>query len=270
MRSEPPELVLAAQRIRRRVVDAAKQAGVGHIGSALSVADILAVIYGGFLRGHGPADPDRDRFVLSKGHAAMALYAALVERGWLNEDDLQAYCDEGSCLATHPERVTPGVDFSSGSLGQGLSVAAGAALAARIDGRESRTIALLSDAECDSGATWEAALFAGHHGLEGLTAVIDVNGQQALGYTPEVLDLEPLDEKWRSFGWDVVDVDGHSVGALRDALAGERLGRPRVVLARTRLGRGVSFMEGLIKWHYWPLSDEEYLLAVDDISAGLT
>lgn len=262
------ELRAAAVRCRLRVVDTAKRAGVGHIGSALSVMDIVTVLQCAIMNAPDAGDPTRDRLVLSKGHAAMALYAALVETGCLDEESLASYCTDGSTLATHPERVVPGIDFCSGSLGQGLSVGTGSALAARIGGQARRTFVLMSDAECDAGATWEAALFAGHHRLNGLTAIIDVNGQQALGYTPDVLDLEPLDAKWKSFGWDVIDADGHSISALRNALE-FRGDRPTVILARTKLGRGVSFMEGLIKWHYWPLSDEEHVVAATEISAGL-
>ncbi len=269
MSRDSDQLEAAARRVRRRIVDAAKRAGVGHIGSALSVADILTVIYGAVLQGDAPDEASRDRFVLSKGHAATALYAALVERGWLTDEDLLGYCADGSILATHPERVIRGVDFSSGSLGHGLSIGTGSALAAAMQGSPRRTYVLLSDAECDSGSTWEAALFAGHHRLSSLTAIVDVNGQQALGYTSDVLDLEPLADKWHAFGWTVLDLDGHSVAALEDALARRNTDRPTVVLARTRLGRGVSFMEGLIKWHYWPLSDEEYKQAVEEIEEGL-
>jgi transketolase len=268
--SHPQQLSAAAQRIRLRIVSAAKRAGVGHIGSALSVADIVAVLYSGLIDADSADSQDRDRVVFSKGHAAMALYAGLVERGWMTDDDLATYCTDGSAIATHPECVIPGVDFSSGSLGQGLSVATGAALAARMTGSSRRVFALLSDAECDSGGTWEAALFAGHHALSALTAIVDVNGQQALGYTRDVLDLEPLADKWSSFRWDVIEADGHSVEALYAALSQPPGSCPRVVLARTISGRGVDFMEGLIKWHYFPMSDEEFAAAVVQIEEGLS
>lgn len=269
MNSETRDLTEAAQRIRHHVLDVAKRANVGHIGSALSVADIIAVVYGTALRGLGPDDPDRDRFVLSKGHAALALYAGLVERGWLTESELLTYCTDGTCVATHPESVVSGIDFSSGSLGQGLPVGVGAALAARMSGSSRRTFILLSDAECDAGSTWEAALFAGHHRLGSLTAVVDVNGQQAFGYTADVLDLEPLADKWAAFGWNVREVNGHDIDDLSGSIAVQSPDHPTVVLARTRLGRGVSFMEGKIKWHYWPLSDEEYAAAKTEVSKGL-
>ena len=253
--------------IRRIVLEQSKRANVGHIGSALSIADIIATLYGGVLRIDDPDDPDRDRFVLSKGHAALALYAALHLRGWLTHDELNTYCGDGTLLGVHPEAALRGVDFSTGSLGQGLPMACGAALAARLQGSKRRVYVLLSDGELNEGSVWEAALFAAHHGLSNLTAIVDVNGQQALGRTPEVLSLEPLAEKWTSFGWTVIEAPGHRVDALVEALTetGTGLPVPRVVLARTECGGGISFMRGQVKWHYWPLSDEEYEQALAEI-----
>jgi transketolase len=202
--------------------------------------------------------------VLSKGHAALALYAALHLRGVLTAADLERFLQDGSPLGVHPERGVPGIDFSTGSLGMGLAYAAGAALAAHLDASPRRVYALLSDAECDAGATWEAALFAGHHGLDALVALVDVNGQQALGATRSVLDLEPLAEKWHAFRWRVHEVDGHDEAALERTLLGpcREPGRPHVVLARTTFGRGVAFMEGQLRWHYTPLQPEELARAL--------
>ena len=194
---------LFAQQIRRIVLEQSKRANVGHIGSALSIADILAVLYADVLRVNHPLDPDRDRLVLSKGHAALALYAALSLRGWLAEQDLATYCADGSLLGVHPEHQLTGVDFSTGSLGQGLSVGAGAALAARLQGSSRRVFVLMSDAECNEGSVWEAVMFAAHHRLANLVAIVDLNGQQALGYTDRVLDLSPLHRRWSAFDWDV-------------------------------------------------------------------
>jgi transketolase len=240
---------------------------VGHIGSALSVADIVAALYAGALRVSQPEDPDRDRFILSKGHAALAVYAALYLRGWLTEDDLNTFCADGTLLGVHPEHELRGVDFSTGSLGQGLSVGAGAALAARLQWSSRRVFVLVSDAECNEGALWEAVMFAAHHQLSNLVAVIDVNGQQALGYTRDVLDLSPLADRWRAFGWDVREVDGHDPGGMAETVNGlsTNFGPPHVLVARTVFGKGVSFMENQIKWHYSPMSGEEHRLAREEI-----
>ena len=208
---------MESKEIRRIVLEQSKRAHVGHIGSALSVADIIACLYSGILNVNDPDDPERDRFVLSKGHAALALYAALFLRGWMDEETLNSFVADGSLLSVHPEQVLRGIDFLTGSLGHGLSVAAGAALAARLQSSPRRVYALLSDAECNEGSTWEAVMFAGHHGLSNLTAVIDLNGQQALGYTKDVLNLDDMREQWTAFGWDAREIDGHDMAALQEA-----------------------------------------------------
>ena len=258
-----------ARQIRRVILEQAKRANVGHIGSALSVADIIAALYGGVPRASGPRDPERDRFVLGKGHAMLAVYAAFFLKGWLSQEELNTYCGDGSRLGVHPEYGLSGVDFASGSLGHGLSLAAGAALAARLQRSARRAFALLSDAECNEGSTWEAVMFAAHHKLANLIAMVDLNGQQALGYTEQVLSLRPLAERWRAFGWDVHEVDGHNVAALQETVAGldTAAGSPHVLIARTTFGKGVSYMEGQIKWHYWPMSDAEYRQALQEIEA---
>jgi transketolase len=256
--------------IRYIVLQQAYRARVGHIGSALSVADIIAALYGRGLRVERPDDPDRDRFVLSKGHAALALYAALFLRGWITVEQLNTYCGDGSLLGVHPEHALNGVDFSTGSLGQGLSFAVGSALAARLQGSTRRAFALLSDAECNEGSVWEAVMLAAHSRLSNLIAIVDVNGQQALGYTRDVLDLQPLHARWQAFGWDVHDVDGHDVdeiGRTIDGLSSEP-GPPHVLLARTIFGKGVSFMQSEIAWHYLPMTDEQYLEALSQIGSG--
>lgn len=262
------DLSLSAQAIRRIVLDQSKRAGVGHIGSALSIADIVAALFGGGLRVVEPHDPNRDRFILSKGHASLALYAALYLRGWITEKDLDGYCADESLLGVHPERALRGVDFSTGSLGHGLSIGAGAALAARLQGSARRVFVLVSDAECNEGSLWEAVMFATHHGLANLIAILDLNGQQALGYTREVLDLTPLADRWRAFGWRVQEVDGHDVQLLADTISGLQTtsGSPHVLIARTVFGKGVSYMESQIKWHYSPMSEAEYLQAVSEIT----
>ena len=256
--------------LRRIILEQSRRAHVGHIGSALSVVDILAALFDGVLHGSGPGDPERDRFVLSKGHAALALYAALFLRGVLTREQLDSYCGDDSRLGVHRECELDGVEFSTGSLGHGLSIGAGAALAARLDGSPRRVFVLVSDAECNEGSLWEAVAFAAHHRLAGLVAIIDANGQQALGRTRDVLDLSPLESRWEAFGWRARGVDGHDVRALRAALMGARgaTDAPEVVVARTIAGKGVSYMEGQVKWHYWPMSDAEYAQALLELESG--
>ncbi len=259
--------------IRRLILEQSKRANVGHIGSCLSVADIIGALYGGVLNIPEPEDRDRDRFVLSKGHAALALYAALHLRGWMSAAELDTFCGNASRLGVHPEHVVPGVDFSTGSLGHGLSYGAGAALGARLLGSGRRVFVLLSDAECNEGATWEAIMFAAHHRLANLVAIVDLNGQQALGYTRDVLDLADMPDRWRAFGWEVRQVGGHDEKRLGEVMSELNTvsGRPHVVMAETVFGSGVSFMEHQIPWHYLPMSDEQYrqaLQEVDDVTCG--
>jgi transketolase len=240
---------------------------VGHIGSCLSIADIVSVLFDDVLNIPEPDNPERDRFILSKGHAALAIYAALHLKGLLDAEQLNTFHEDNSLLSVHPEHQLDGIDFSTGSLGQGLSIGVGAALAARIQRSQRRVFVLLSDAELNEGATWEAVMFAGHHKLQNLTAIVDLNGQQALDYTDQVIDINPVEEKWRMFGWDATTVDGHDVAELRTSLlsSGENSVQPRAVIARTTFGKGVSYMENKIKWHYWPMSDEEYAQALVEL-----
>jgi len=256
-----------SRQMRRIILDQAKRANVGHIGSALSIVDILTALYRDVLNVSHPSDPERDRFILSKGHAVLALYAALSLRGWLNAAELETYCGDGSLLGVHPEHQLRGVDFSTGSLGHGLSLGAGAALAARLQGSPRRSFVLVSDAECNEGSLWEAVMFAAHHRLANLITIIDLNGQQALGYTDDVLRLSPMAERWRAFGWDVHEVDGHDVPALSQTIAGldTTTGPPHVLIAHTVFGKGVSYMERQIKWHYLPMSETEYTQALAEL-----
>jgi transketolase len=263
---DPAQLAAA---IRRIIIDESKRANVGHIGSALSIADIVAALYGSTLALAGDRK-QQDRFVLSKGHAALALYAALELTGRLPRGSVGAYCANETLLGVHPEHDLDGIDFCTGSLGHGLSLGTGAALAAHLDGSPRRTFVLLSDAEMNEGSVWEAAMFAAHHQLAGLIAIVDVNGQQALGYTKDVLDLSPLEERWRAFGWDARTVGGHEPAAIADTIASldTRRGRPHVLLAETTFGYGIGFMENLIEWHYLPLNEEQYELALKDLEAA--
>jgi transketolase len=258
---------ITPQEIRKIIIEESKRANVGHIGSALSIADILAVLFQGVLCGTGTDDPTRDRFILSKGHAALALYAALHLRSILPRDQLRTYCCDGSFLGVHPEHRLHGVDFSTGSLGHGLAMGSGVALASRLSGIYYRCFVLVSDAECNEGSLWESVMFAAHHKLSNLIAIVDNNGQQAFGKTKEVIDLEPLGEKWRTFGWEVHQVEGHSTeGLMRSFQALDtRNGSPKVLIANTICGKGVSFMEGKVEWHYLPLSDDQYIQALNEI-----
>jgi transketolase len=251
--------------IRLIVLEQSKRAHVGHIGSALSVADIIAALYGRALRISTPDDPDRDRFILSKGHAALALYAALALRGYIPGEQLSTFCADDSLLGVHPEHALPGVDFCSGSLGHGLSYGAGAALAARLQHSSRRVFVLMSDAECNEGSVWEAAMFAAHHLLGNLMAIIDLNGQQALGYTKDVCHIPNMTERWRAFGWDADEVDGHNVEGLEEKMSHHDGQRPRMLVARTTFGKGVSFMQNQIKWHYLPMTDGEYQQALTEV-----
>jgi len=234
--------------LRKRVLRMVAEAGSGHLGASLSAIDILAVLY--FVRmKHDPSNPEwegRDRLVLSKGHAAPGLYAVLAEAGYIPEKELDSLRKLGSLLQGHPEKDIPGVDASTGSLGQGLSNAVGMALAAKIDGAPHKVYAVIGDGELDEGQVWEAALTAAHHGLDNLVAIIDRNQFQLTGPTEEVKAIEPLGEKWRSFGWEVAEADGNDPSSILDALDVSDLtsGKPSVIIAHTTKGKGVSFMEG--------------------------
>lgn len=256
-----------ADAIRRAIIEQSRRANVGHIGSALSVADLVAALYAGTLQLDGP---ERDRFVLSKGHAALALYAALELTGRIPAGSLDTFCGPDTRLGVHPEHALEGVDFCTGSLGQGLSLGTGAALAARLQGSSRRAFVLLSDAELNEGSVWEAAMLAAHHRLDNLVALVDVNGQQALGYTRDVLDLGAVEDRFAAFGWDTVVVDGHDTGAIARAIdsTAQRPGRPHVIVAMTTFGKGVSFMESRIEWHYLPLDAEQHAQALQELDAA--
>lgn len=258
---------LSGAGIRRIIIEQSRRAGVGHIGSALSVADIVSALFGQVIKVPSPGHPERDRFILSKGHAALALYAAFHLRGWISQDELDTFCADGSRLGVHPEHALPGVDFSTGSLGQGLSFGAGAALAARHQRSCRRVFVLLSDAELNEGSVWEAVMFAAHHKLANLIAIIDWNGQQAFGYTRDVIDQSRITERFTSFGWDAHNVDGHNASKMVELMRGFNTtdGAPHVLIAHTTFGKGVSFMERQIKWHYSPLSDQDYAQASQEV-----
>jgi transketolase len=251
--SEASTAAERCRRIRRTIVDMSFRARSAHLGSSLSCVEILdAVIAASRMRPATAAARDRDRIVLSKGHAAMALYAALHVWGFIDREHIEHYLEDGTALWGHVTRTpaAPAIDFSTGSLGHGLSYATGLALGHRLRNSASRVFCVLSDGECDEGATWEAALFAGHHELSNLTAIIDYTPLQSIGATAEVLELEPFAAKWSSFGWGVADVDGHDPAALGAALAPRE--RPSMVLAHTVKGKGIARIEGTVASHYRP------------------
>ncbi len=252
-----------------------KRARSGHVGSNFSAADILSTLYTDVLNVR-PTDPDfeaRDRFILSKGHGCAVAYAVLALRGFFPMERLTTYYCDGGKLAGHmTHRDVPGVEVSTGSLGHGLPIGVGMALAVSRQGASWRTFVLMSDGEMDEGTTWEAALFAAHHKLEGLVVIVDYNHIQSLTWVEDTLRLEPLADKWRAFGWDVVEIDGHDHGAIRDACQDRTRGegRPTCILAHTTKGKGVSFMENNNLWHYRTPDENEYPRACEELGMNAT
>jgi len=265
------ELQAIARRLRVHVIEMTTRVGSGHPSSCLSAVEVLTALYfGGVLRYNPrqPEWPDRDRFILSKGHAAPLLYAVLAEAGYFPVEQLATLRQLGSPLEGHPKmRVSLGVEASTGSLGQGLSIGLGHALAARLDRRTYRVYVLLGDGECDEGQVWEAAMAAAKYRVENLTAIVDRNAAQQSGWTKDVMDTEPLAEKWRAFNWHVIEIDGHDLGAALDALAVAQQvrSRPTVIIAHTVKGKGVSLMEGDHTWHGKPLNSEQAQTAIREI-----
>jgi len=263
-------LEAAARRIRGRLVRMSHEAGAPHLGSALSCVDLLVALYWNFLKidVEKPMALERDRFILSKGHAAAALYATLAERGVIRDELLRTYGQDGSSL---PEQMSPGcapgVEAATGSLGHGLSLGLGMALAARIEGRPSRVAVVLSDGECNEGSVWEAAMLAAAQNVERLVAIVDYNRWQATGRSNDVLALAPLADKWRAFGWDVHEVNGHDISAVSEILrrVPTSTGNPTAVIAETTKGRGVSFMEDDNNWHYRIPNAEEVEAATREL-----
>jgi transketolase len=268
MKPSSTELERMSRTMRSWILQQSYQSGVGHIGSALSVVEILAVLWGGALHKPGSNDPSRDRFILGKGHAALALYAAMRYCGLIDEQTFATYCQDGTTLGVHPEAALGGIELSTGSLGQALSVGCGMACGLARQQSSARVVVVLSDAECNEGQVWEAVMFAAHQRLGRLLAIIDANGSQALAPTREVLDLDPLVRRFEAFGWDTVEVDGHDVASLWQVLNEQHGERPRVVVARTHLGQGVQFMRDQVAWHYLPMSTAQYDQALAGIGGG--
>ena len=248
------ELAATAKKLRRHVITMIGKAGSGHPGGSLSAADIITSLYFKVLR-HDPANPrwaERDRFILSKGHAAPILYAALAERGYFPGEELATLRTLGSCLQGHCDMTaTRGVEMSSGSLGQGLSFGIGIALAGRLNARDYRVYVLLGDGECDEGQVWEAAMASAHFKLDNLVAIVDHNELQIDGWNRDVMNLEPLPEKWKAFGWHTIEVNGHDLSQLIAAFdeAKRVRGKPTAIIAHTIKGKGVSFMENNVDFH---------------------
>ena len=265
-----PETANLARRMREDCLAATSSSGAGHVASALSAVDILAVLYGSVMHAdpENPKDPERDRFILSKGHGGSAVYAALAETGFIDRNDLlKNYYADDSIFSGHVSHAVPGVELSTGSLGQGLGVACGMALAARLDAENWRVFCVMGDGECDEGSVWEAALLASTLELDHLIVIVDRNGMQSFGPTDETaLKLGSLSEKFRSFGWAALDCDGHDHAALKAALETPHGGQPLAVIAHTVKGKGVSFMEGDIRWHYDSASKDELRRALSEVA----
>lgn len=263
-----------AWKIRRHGIEMTHLSGGSHIGAILSVADIIAVLYSGVMNidPKNPKKMDRDRFILSKGHAGASIYAALAENGFFEVDELKTHYQNGSRLSGHVSHHLPGVDFSTGSLGHGLSAGVGMAYAAKKDGKSHKVYVVLGDGECDEGSVWEAALFANHFRLNNLVAIVDHNHMQSMDFQENTLEIENFGEKWEAFGWNVIEIDGNSHEELNVAfeqaekLSKEEAHKPTVIIANTIKGCGVSFMQNDILWHYrFPQEGWEYDCAVAEL-----
>jgi transketolase len=272
-KDELNDLRKKALEIKKQIVELAEHAQEGHCASALSIADIIAALYFHRLR-IDPLNPgweERDRFILSKGHACQALYVALHQAGFFDKEKLYTFLQPDTGLAGHPILGgAPGIEASTGSLGQGFSLSVGMALAAKVDGRGNHVFVIIGDGESNEGIVWEAALAASHYKLDNLTAVLDRNNYQCDGFSQNVLNIDPIEEKWRSFGWQVQPCDGHNLEALVGALDQVPFasGKPSLILARTVKGKGVSYMESNAAWHYRAPTQEELDLAVADLEAS--
>lgn len=264
------ELQAITKRVRREIIEMIGAAKSGHPGGSLSAVEILTTLFFDVMR-HDPTNPaweDRDRVILSKGHAAPVLYAMLAETGYTPKDALNTLRKLGSPYQGHPDkRFIPALEASTGSLGQGLSIGLGMALAARLDGRAFRTYVILGDGEIQEGQIWEAAMFGAFHKVDNLVAIVDYNGIQLDGFVKDIMEVEPLADKWRSFGWSVIELDGHSIPALEDAFreAAATKGKPTALVAHTVKGKGVSFMENNPKFHGTAPTPAEVELALKEL-----
>ena len=263
-------LKLSAANVRKMALEAIHAAKAGHPGGALSSADILTYLYKAEMNvnNKNPKDPDRDRFVLSKGHASAGLYGILAECGFIPKEDIKTFRNAESYLQGHPDmKGVPGVDMSTGSLGQGISAACGMALAAKVDKKDYRVYTILGDGECEEGQVWEAAMFAAHYNLDNLTAFLDFNGLQIDGDVREVMNPTPFDKKFEAFNWNVIVIDGHSFEEIEKAVNEAKMtkGKPTMIIANTIKGKGVSFMENQAGWHGVAPNDEQYAQAAGEL-----
>lgn len=264
------ELKTKAKEIRRDIIQMIYDANSGHPGGSLSIADMIAALYFNVLN-HDPASPDwedRDRFILSKGHACPAMYSAMAKTGYFPHEELKTLRKINSRIQGHPEvRKLPGIEASTGSLGQGLSIGAGLALGAKMQGKNYRTFVMTGDGELDEGQVWEAALFCGNKKIDNLVAIVDSNKQQLDGWISDIAPLEPLDDKWRSFGWEVIEIDGHDMNQILEAFqkAETIKGKPTVIIANTVKGKGVSFMENNLDFHGAAPTKDQYEKAMEEL-----
>lgn len=261
-----------AWNIRKHSIEMTNRSNGSHIACVLSVADIIAVLYAKVMKYDvsNPKNEERDRIILSKGHAGAAIYSALAEVGFIDKDELKTHYSNGSRLSGHvSHKGIPGVEFSTGSLGHGLAVGTGFAMAAKVDGKSHRVFVVLGDGECNEGAVWESVLFSNHFRLNNLIAIIDYNKMQALDYCDKTIQLSPFADKWKAFGWQVIEVDGHNHDELENAIneAG-RVGKPTVIIAHTIKGKGISFMENNIVWHYRPPMGDDYNAALKELEVS--
>jgi transketolase len=257
-----------SDEIRKIIIKNSKLAGVGHIGSSLSIADLVGVLYQDILQINNAQDHERDRFVLSKGHAVLALYAALFLKGFLSKEEIDSFSQNNSKIGVHPKHFLPGVEFTTGSLGQGITFAVGASLSAKIQKSNRKIYCLISDAELNEGSFWEAILFASHHKLKNLMILLDLNGQQALGRTEDVVNISDIAKKMSDFGFFVEEIDGHDQSVIRSTLqkfSEQKNDKPTFIVAKTISGKGVSFMEKSIPWHYKSMNDQEYKQACEEL-----
>jgi len=268
------QLELIAYKIRKHAIDGVYSAKSGHPGGSLSIADIMAVLYFEEMNTdpQNPKNPDRDRFVLSKGHCAPALYGALAEKGFIPKEDIVTLRKADSYLQGHPDmKNIPGVDMSTGSLGQGICAANGMALAAKLDNKDYRVYTILGDGECEEGQVWEAAMFASHYKLDNLVAFLDFNGLQIDGDITKVMNPTPFDKKFEAFGWNVITIDAHNFDEIKSALSSARecKGMPTLILAKSVKGKGVSYMENNAAWHGAAPNAEQYETAAEELNAKI-
>jgi len=267
------ELEIKARQIRRDLLDVVYNSKAGHIGGSLSSTDILTSLYYNVLNINVKdiKDPNRDRFILSKGHIAEALYCILADKGFFDKEKLKTYSKYGSTLIGHPNNKNPGIEVNTGSLGHGLPIAIGIALAGKLDKKDYRVFTLMGDGEQAEGSIWEGAMAAANYKLDNIIGIIDRNGLQISGTTEEVMALGDLKGKWTSFGWEVVEVDGNSIEELLKVFnkVPMREGKPTMIIAKTVKGKGISFMENVAKWHHGVLTEEEYKQAIRELE-GVT